>query len=172
MPKKGIEEKSLQELLADVSIRIRLFRASLQSKQGSKIEGKPLTEHEMLLISLLGVLGGGSDRLNINDIHEIYQIISLTSLSNTIKTLHEKGYIEKKMPAGLRGYTIYLTEKGREKYGEVLRNNSIAFANIVEGFGLTEEHEPIMRHYFANLVTYFDTKVLRQLAPVLNNEEE
>jgi DNA-binding MarR family transcriptional regulator len=173
MPKKKSEEKSLEELLADVSIRMRIFRATLQAQDQPEITGKALTEHEMLLVSLLGVLGGDSQNLNINDIHRLYQVVSLSALSNTIKTLRDKehGYIERTFPSGdKRGFAIQLTEKGRLKYQEILKNNSLAFHNVVKGFDLAPEHEPIMRHYFAKLVDYFDERVLRDFAPIFDKD--
>lgn len=155
-------EKVLVDLLGAISTRIRLFKVSqerMKSKAEEVIEDRRLNEHETLLVGILGLIGGGSDCLNLKDIHDVFSAISRPTISITIKSLCKDGYVSKRVPSSKSGYTIHLTEKGQKKYAEIKRNNAIAFSKIIKGFKLEPEDIPILHRYFTNLIKYFDEEM-------------
>jgi len=82
------------------------------------------------------------DPRNAGELSEIC-VLMPPSLSRILKSLTERGYIERMMDDDARRRRVRLTDKGREKYDEMAVRSSEIYARLEGAFG-TERMEDVL----------------------------
>lgn len=162
----GFRDVSLEMVLTEIFIRVRVHRASqnqltIAKKEAAATVVRPLKGHETMVMLLLGVLGSNSEKFNLNDLHEAYfSKISLPTFSNTVNSLYDSGFIDKIANRVKSGFSIRLNnEYGIEKLGEIKFNISLSLGSVLESIGFSAEDKQAAKTYLVDLLQRYDRTI-------------
>ena len=149
----------LNRILAEVYLRMKLYHVSQERKtlrEKHSWDIRELNGHETRLIMLLGALDGGKEWLNINDLQAQLGNISQGTMSSVVGALLKDGFIQKRVPTNKPGYSLVLTQRGFNKYEEVLSNITDMFKGIIDGFSILDKDREVIMRCFQALIVHYD----------------
>ena len=142
-------ENEIEKLIAQLALRVRLFRDSTGRTPG--ING--LGERELTFLEYLELKGESS----FSDLTAFFKKVSASTVSNSLKKLYKKGLVERKDdPNDLRAKIFAITEKGCLSLESVKRNQMATFRALVEFLQLTSEEAEISHKIILRSITNFD----------------
>ncbi len=143
-------DKGLDTLLYELSLRVRVLRAS-QESTANKLSA--LTSREELLLEIIGL----KEQSSVSSIRASYPSVTLSSISSSITELWKKKLVEKQVnPDDQRVTMVKLSEKGKEVLNGIKKNQKIMYGKITESLNLTNEQEVLIRDLLAHSIEFFD----------------
>jgi len=143
-------DKGMTGLLYELSLRVRILRASRESTAD---KASALTSREELLLEIIGL----KEQSSVSSIRASYPSVTLSSISSSITELWKKKLVEKHVnPDDQRMTMVKLSEKGQEVLNDIRENQKIMYAKITESLNLTEEQEVFIRDLLAHSIAFFD----------------
>ena len=140
------KQESIEELIYEMSYRIRLFR----EKRGKKIG--ELTEYERLILEILDRWGS----LNISEVNN-HISLSSSSISTIITNLSKMKLLEKTKPENNQRTTLVnLTKEGNKKLKDLRNEQLKVFGFIKTSLNLTPEKEKVIREAMSDSIKFFD----------------
>lgn len=147
-------EKSIEELIYESSMRIRLYRASLTKKDVSDLSDK-----ELLLLELLST----TRQLSIQEIVSRYSSVSKSTISITLTKLWRKKLIDKAAnPENQRVKDVKLTSKGLRTLEELKKTRADVYKAIIDSLKLDKSEEKTFKRILYRSIDYFDGKLKLQ----------
>lgn len=145
--------KSTEELIYEMSLRVRLFRMFTGPES---IPGN-LTDREILILELLSM----KESMSISEIGALCPTVSGSTISTTITKLwKENGLVNKQiLPENQRVTAVSLTDEGIRVAGEIKRAKAKLYSTIAESLELSPEEEVLFQKVMANAILYFDRKL-------------
>jgi DNA-binding MarR family transcriptional regulator len=143
-------DKGITGLLYELSLRVRVLRASRESTADTS---SALTRREELLLEIIGLRGPSS----VSSIRASYPSVTLSSISSSITELWKKKLVEKHVnPDDQRLTMIKLSEKGKEVLTSIRKSQKIMLGKVTESLNLTEEQEVLLKDLLFRSINYFD----------------
>ena len=143
-------DKGITGLLYELSLRVRVLRASRESTADTS---SALTRREELLLEIIGLRGQSS----VSSIRALYPSVTLSSISSSITELWKKKLVEKHVnPDDQRLTMIKLSEKGKEVLTSIRKSQKIMLGKVTESLNLTEEQEVLLKDLLFRSINYFD----------------
>jgi DNA-binding MarR family transcriptional regulator len=151
--KKGGMSKEAEALVYEISLRVRLFMASMKVRR----KVADLSERESLLLELIGM----RDNMSISEIAKLYPTVSGTTISTTITKLwKERKLVDKKiLPDNQRVTIVSLTKEGRKLYTEIKEAQVLVYQTIAESFGLKSDQYDAFKSFVTKAIQYFDREL-------------
>ena len=143
-------DKGITGLLYELSLRVRVLRASRESTADTS---SALTRREELLLELIGLRVQSS----VSSIRASYPSVTLSSISSSITELWKKKLVEKHVnPEDQRLTMITLSEKGKAVLTSIRKSQKIMLGKVTESLNLTEEQEVLLKDLLFRSINYFD----------------
>jgi DNA-binding MarR family transcriptional regulator len=143
-------DKGITGLLYELSLRVRVLRASQESIED---KSSALTRREELLLELIGLRVQSS----VSSIRASYPSVTLSSISSSITELWKKKLVEKHVnPDDQRLTMITLSEKGKAVLTSIRKSQKIMLGKVTESLNLTEEQEVLVKDLLFQSINYFD----------------
>jgi DNA-binding MarR family transcriptional regulator len=143
-------DKGITGLLYELSLRVRVLRASQESITD---KSSALTRREELLLEIIGLRVQSS----VSSIRASYPSVTLSSISNSITELWKKKLVEKHVnPDDQRLTMITLSEKGKAVLTSIRKSQKIMLGKVTESLNLTEEQEVLVKDLLFQSINYFD----------------
>jgi DNA-binding MarR family transcriptional regulator len=143
-------DKGITGLLYELSLRVRVLRASQESTED---KSSALTRREELLLEIIGLRVQSS----VSSIRASYPSVTLSSISSSITELWKKKLVEKHVnPDDQRLTMITLSEKGKAVLTSIRKSQKIMLGKVTESLNLTEEQEALVKDLLIQSINYFD----------------
>jgi len=143
-------DKGIAGLLYELSLRVRLLRASRESTAD---KSSALTRREELLLEIIGLLEYSS----VSTIRASYPSATLSSISSSITELWKKKLVEKHVnPDDQRLTMVRLSENGKEVLKNIRKSQKIMLGKVTESLNLTGEQEVLVRDLLIRSINFFD----------------
>ncbi len=148
-------DKSLNGLLYELTLRVRVLKASRESDKSSV-----LTRREELLLEIIGLRGQSS----VSSIRASYPSVTLSSISSSITALWKKKLVEKQInPDDQRLTMIRLSDKGKEVLAGIRKEQKIMLGKLAESLNLSREQEVLLKELLTRSINYFDQNLEMKL---------
>ncbi len=148
-------DKSLTGLLYELTLRVRVLRASRESDKSSA-----LTRREELLLEIIGLRGQSS----VSCIRASYPSVTLSSISSSITALWKKKLVEKQInPDDQRLTMIRLSDKGKEVLAGIRKEQKIMLGKLSESLNLSREQEVLLKELLTRSINFFDQSLEMKL---------
>ena len=142
---------SLEHLIDDISVRVRLIKAAQEAKEDFEFP-----EREILLLELLEAKG----KMSITELAEAYPIVGTSIISSTISKLWKKKIVAKEKDANNQRITyVSLTKKGEQVLCEVKNNKSERYKILIEALNLDSNQQVILEEILLKAIGFLDTKL-------------
>ena len=142
-------ENNMEELIAQLALRVRLFRDS----RGKEPSVKGLSERELSFLEYIDMKGDTSFSI----LSSFFKNISASTVSNTMKKLYKKGLIiRKEDPEDLRTIIISITEEGTRILEQIKKERMHIFEMIVLALKLEEVEERVLYKVIPKAIRNFD----------------
>ncbi len=146
-------ENTISGLIYELSLRVRLLRASRES---SADPSSNLSRREELILEIVGLRGQSS----VSSIRASYPSVTLSAISSAITTLWKRKLVEKHAdPDDQRVTLITLSKKGREVLAAIRKDQKAVLGKVSESLNLTPEQEALMKSILARSIDYFDKRL-------------
>lgn len=95
--------------------------------------GRAVNTQEARFLIFLGLYGHLIQHNNLAEIHSVFfsKITSITTFTNTVSKLFDSGFIDKYAPRGRAGFTLRLTDLGKQKFIEIKNNVAKSMENVL-----------------------------------------
>ena len=143
-------DKGITGLLYELSLRVRVLRASRESHADKSSDLKP---REELLLQIIGLM----EESSVSSIRALYPSVTLSSISSAITGLWKKKLVEKHVsPDDQRLTMIRLSEKGKEVLTGIRKSQKMMLGRVAESLNLTEEQGVLLKDLLVRSINYFD----------------
>ena len=143
-------DKGIASLLYELSLRVRLLRASQESTVD---KFSALTRREELLLEIIGL----REHSSVSTIRASYPSATLSSISSSITELWKKKLVEKHVnPDDQRLTMVRLSENGKEVLNNIRKSQKIMLGKVTESLNLTGEQEVLVRDLLIRSINFFD----------------
>jgi DNA-binding MarR family transcriptional regulator len=143
-------DKGIAGLLYELSLRVRLLRASRESTAD---KSSALTRREEVLLEIIGL----REQSSVSSIRASYPSATLSAISSSITELWKKKLVEKHgNPDDQRLTMVKLSENGKEVLTGIRKSQKIMFGKVTESLNLTGEQEVLVRNLLIGSINFFD----------------
>jgi DNA-binding MarR family transcriptional regulator len=143
-------DKGVTGLLYELSLRVRLLRASRESTAD---KSSALTRRDELLLEIIGL----REQSSVSSIRASYPSATLSSISSSITELWKKKLVEKHVnPDDQRLTMVRLSENGKEVLTSIRKSQKIMLGKVTESLNLTREQEVLVRDLLIRSINFFD----------------
>jgi hypothetical protein len=143
-------DKGIAGLLYELSLRVRVLRASRESAAD---KSSALTRREELLLEIIGL----REQSSVSSIRASYPSATLSSISSSITELWKKKLVEKHVnPDDQRLTMVRLSENGKEVLTSIRKSQKIMFGKVTESLNITGQQEVLVRDLLIRSINFFD----------------
>jgi DNA-binding MarR family transcriptional regulator len=143
-------DKGIAGLLYELSLRVRLLRASRESTAD---KSSALTRREEVLLEIIGL----REQSSVSSIRASYPSATLSSISSSITELWKKKLVEKHVnPDDQRHTMVKLSENGKEVLASIRKSQKIMLGKVAESLNLTGQQEVLVRDLLIRSIDFFD----------------
>ena len=143
-------DKGIAGLLYELSLRVRVLRASRESAAD---KSSALTRREELLLEIIGL----REQSSVSSIRASYPSATLSAISSSITELWKKKLVEKHVnPDDQRLTMVRLSENGKEVLTSIRKSQKIMFGKVTESLNITGQQEVLVRDLLIRSINFFD----------------
>ena len=143
-------DEDIAGLMYDLSLRLRVLRASRESHADKSSD---LTPREELLLQIIGLM----EESSVSSIRATCPSVTLSSISSSITELWKKKLVEKRVnPDDQRITMVKLSKSGKELLTSIIKSQHNMLSKVSESFNLTGEQEVFARDLLIRSINYFD----------------
>lgn len=143
-------EHELEDMIEQISFRVRLFTESTGKGQSAERVG----ERELIFLEYLEK----KRDVNFSELTIFFKKVSASTVSNTLKKLYEKGLVARKdEPKDLRSKVFSITEDGRRFLEPVKRDQAEVSKVIADFLKLTPEEAKVVAGIIPRAIRNFDS---------------